>query len=86
MRSNLKSKVIVGAAWLIFLATWMGLLVHTVLNWRSISTDIHYDLVGLLLFFGVLWIRLIPRKDREYELLVTSLALASVVDMARRLV
>lgn len=86
MPSNLSLKIIMIGSWLIFVAAWVSLLVHLILHWKGMGVDFHYDLVGLLLFFGVLWGRLLRGKDSEVDLFVTSMALACVLEVVHRVV
>lgn len=86
MRSDIASKMILIVSWLIFVPAWISLLALLVSRWRGISVDLHYDLVGLLLFFGVLWSRLVRGKKNEFDCFAASMALATVVQMARGLV
>ncbi len=86
MSSKLSTRIIIIGSWLIFVAAWMSLLVLLIFRWKGTSVDLHYDLVGLLIFFGVLWGRLVPGRNSEYELLVTSSALAVVLDLVHRVI
>jgi hypothetical protein len=84
MPSRLSLKIIMIGSWLIFVAAWVSLLVHLIFHWRSMSVDFHYDLVGLLVFFGVLWARLFRGKNSEVDHFVTSMALAIVAEIVNR--
>ncbi len=72
--------------WLIFVAAWLSILLILVFRWKGISVDIRYDLVGILVFFGVLWVRQLPAQNNEFDRFTISMALAVVSSVVHRLV
>ena len=87
MPSKLKPKfmmVVAIVAWLIFVAAWLSVLGHLFRHWGGLRDELHYDLVGLLLFFWVLWGQLVRSRDNTYDLLFTAFALVMVADVVRK--
>jgi len=71
-------------SWILFVFTWLHLFMHTISRWKSVEEIVHYDLVGLLFFFGVLWVQLVRGKRNAYDLLFVSFALGAVSDLVQR--
>jgi hypothetical protein len=85
--SKLKPKfmmVVAIVAWLIFVAAWLSVLGHLFRHWGGLRGELHYDLVGLLLFFGVLWGQLVRSRDNTYDLLFTAFAFVMVADVVHK--
>ena len=44
---------------LLFATAWLRVSLLMIAQWRSMPSEVHYDLMGLLLFFAVLWAELL---------------------------
>ena len=84
-KSNIPSLVVSGIAWLIFVYTWVRLAMRTISSWHSVRTEVHYDLILILLFFGATWIRLVRGKRDPVDMFLVSLALTCVGDLFPKL-
>jgi len=72
-------------AWLIFVAAWLSVLVHLLRYWSGLTVELHYDFIGLLLFFGVLWGQLARSRNNAYDLSFTAFALTMVADVVHKI-
>ena len=77
--------IISGAAWIIFVYTWVRLVMRTIAIWHVVQVDIHYDLIAILLFFGAMWVKIVRGKRDAYDLLFVALTLTAVGDLVPRL-
>jgi hypothetical protein len=71
-------------SWVMFLLTWARIFIHMLAKWNNMQNEFHYDLIGLLLFFGVIWFQLIRSKRDTYDLLFVSVALGAVSDLVQK--
>lgn len=86
MRSINDSKALLVIANILFAVTWPFILIHIVSRWSSTSEELHYDLLGLLFCFAVLWVGLLRGKGRVYCLLAASFSFATVLEILRKLI
>jgi hypothetical protein len=73
-------------SWLMFLGTWLYMLIRMIVGWHTMSTDLRYDVAALLILLAALWGRSAPDKGRELDLLCLSLATAIISGLVRMLV
>lgn len=86
MQSNRKPTYVIAlatAAWLISATSWLRVLASLYWHWGTLG-ELRINLLGLLLFFGVLWEELIRSKRDASDLLLASFALAMVAELVRK--
>lgn len=73
------SRLLKIAAWFMFTAAWLNMLILIVKHWNATTTDLRGSVPLLLVLLGATWGRVSSDKGRELDLLCLSLTTATIM-------